>query len=224
MCCQPAAAAGRGTPPLGAPIDSFVTTTVFAHRSPNRCWVGEAHTEIAPTRYGRHVGERVDDARHVPDDGRRPVELRAVLVDDPDAPSRTCRSWRRRSPRGARSRRSRSGRARTGAVPQLDPQVARAVPDLGERPRHDEQQDAVHEDRHEPPSHADVRHVAKVPADGWIIVERSVRPVEELDGVDDLDVRAQVAQAGGDLHRAAGVRARDHSARPCRGPRRPSPA
>ncbi len=50
------AAAGPGTPPLGIAIDSFVTTTVFAHLSPSRCWFGDAHTEIAPTRYGKTYG------------------------------------------------------------------------------------------------------------------------------------------------------------------------
>ena len=43
-------------PALGVRSDSFVTTTVFAHRSPSRCCVGEAHTEIAPTRYGKTYG------------------------------------------------------------------------------------------------------------------------------------------------------------------------
>ncbi len=37
----------------------------------------------------------------------------------------------------------------------------------------------------------------------------AVRPVEELDRVDDLDARAELAQPGRELHRAAGVRAGD---------------
>ena len=42
-CCQPPAATEAD--PSGT-TDSLVTTTVFAHRSPNRCFFEDVHTEI----------------------------------------------------------------------------------------------------------------------------------------------------------------------------------
>ena len=58
------------------------------------------------------------------------------------------------------------------------------------------------------PTYVMPRRYQQMGGSAW---RRSVRAVEELDGVDDLDVSAQVPQAGGDLHGAAGVRAGDHT-------------